>query len=66
MPETNEKPVDHNVHPMNHQQMTNNNEDHEDHGGDSEILDEDVDYLNRLEEELAIRRFFNKYLHSSK
>ena len=43
---------------MNH----NGNQDDSDL---QEILDEDVDYLNRLEEELAIRRFFNKYLHSN-
>ncbi len=58
IPETKEKPVDHNAHQMNH----NSHQDE----GDLEMVDEDVDYLNRLEEELAIRRFFNKYLHSNK
>ncbi len=57
VPETNEAPTNHNnMHNMNHME-----EKVEDKKVDE---DEDVEYLNRLEEDLVIRKFLNKHLNS--
>ena len=57
IPESKEKPVDHNSQHGNHLNVVVPEDS-------LESSDEDVEYLNRLEEELVINRFFNKYLHS--